>query len=516
MAEELSKSAKKRMAKQARDAAHAEENQQEQAAAAPAAAAAAPKAAPAAAKGKAKAAAGGYPADSKAKAAAKPAAAPASAKGATAPKAAAPKAAVDGWTEAPKSKSKKGGAKTEAPAAVPAEPEDPFAQYDDGTGGDWATCESASTKKKVKNDQKKAAAEAAKAEEDREAAEATKQAEIEKARAAKHALKAGKSGAAAAPAAPAPAPATTTTGSRDVKASIARIQVEAQKAAAAAAAKMQAEKDARLAAAPQEEEKAEEEAQKEEEPDNSITVTVTVPEEKLGVVIGPKGSKIKFLEEQTGVKRIGTSGTTVTIRGDPEKVPLAKKAIEDLVQKGYTELSYENFAEGSVMVPENRIPDIIGRGGEVVRTIKEKLNVEINIPKSPAGAKKSKNQKIKVDIVGSADSVNTCKDVISNILMFYHHEITHPCAVHAELKDLPDWANGIIIGRGGSEMKHIQNNFHVKVYIPREGESVNMNVVIVGSADDVSRAKTYIEKKIKAAEEEWNEGPQKKAGGDDW
>eukprot|EP00929_Paragymnodinium_shiwhaense_P021428 TRINITY_DN1397_c0_g1_i3.p1 TRINITY_DN1397_c0_g1~~TRINITY_DN1397_c0_g1_i3.p1 ORF type:complete len:542 (+),score=229.84 TRINITY_DN1397_c0_g1_i3:109-1626(+) len=505
MAEELSKSAKKRMAKQARDAAHNEQESQEQAAAA--AAAAAPKAAPAAAKGKAKAASAGYPADSKAKAAAKPAAAPASAKGAAAPpKAAAPKAAAaaDGWTEAQKSKPKKGGAKAQAQAApASAEPEDPFVQYDDGTGGDWETCESVSTKKKVKNDEKKAAT-----------AEAIKQAEIEKARAAKHALKAGKNGTAEAPAAP--APATATTGSRDVKASIARIQVEAQKAAAAAAAKMQAEKDARLAAAPPPEEKAEEEAQKEEEPDNSITVTVTVPEEKLGVVIGPKGSKIKFLEEQTGVKRIGTSGTTVTIRGDPEKVPLAKKAIEDLVEKGYTELSYENFAEGSVMVPENRIPDIIGRGGEVVRTIKEKLNVEINIPKPPAGAKKGKSQKIKVDIVGSADSVNTCKEVISNILMFYHHDITHPCAVHAELKNLPDWANGIIIGRGGSEMKHIQNNFHVKVYIPREGESVNMNVVIVGSADDVSRAKTYIEKKIKAAEEEWNEGPQKKAGGDDW
>merc|ERR1719240_1665558 len=81
--------------------------------------------------------------------------------------------------------------------------------------------------------------------------------------------------------------------------------------------------------------------------------------------------------------------------------------------------------------------------------------------------------------------------------MYHCSEVTHPGLVHAEI-DLPDWAKGFVIGRMGSELKHIQGNFRVQVNIPRD-HSLNKQTVIVGAKEDVDRAVAYIEKKIEAA-----------------
>merc|ERR1711920_352526 len=89
---------------------------------------------------------------------------------------------------------------------------------------------------------------------------------------------------------------------------------------------------------------------------------------------------------------------------------------------------------------------------------------------------------------------------------------THPGQAHEEL-ELEQWAYSFIIGRGGSEMKHIQNNFHVKVVIPRD-HAVNKNVLVVGpnspdgTPDAAERAKAYIEKVIYEAETKAKKDPR--------
>merc|ERR1719159_2292329 len=78
---------------------------------------------------------------------------------------------------------------------------------------------------------------------------------------------------------------------------------------------------------------------------NATTVTITVPESKIGIVIGPKGAKIKMIQEKTGVTRIDTTGEIFTISGPPDAVSEAQDAIKSLIEKGYTHLSYDNFSE---------------------------------------------------------------------------------------------------------------------------------------------------------------------------
>jgi len=244
---------------------------------------------------------------------------------------------------------------------------------------------------------------------------------------------------------------------------------------------------------------------------NTSTATVHVPESRIGIVIGPKGSKIKMIQEKTGLSRIDTTGQVFTIMGEPKAVAQAETAIKELVEKGYCALSYDDFAENFVNVHPSCFPDLIGKQGAVVRKIKEELGVEVNFPETQKNAPPSK--KYKVGLAGSAQAVEKAKNVINNIMMYSHDELTHPGVVHEEL-EIESWAWRYIIGTAGSEMKHIQNNYKVKVSIPRD-HSLNQQVLVVGERDPVERAKAYIEKLVWNAEHKTT-GRDKVDNGDVW
>merc|ERR1712194_618242 len=116
--------------------------------------------------------------------------------------------------------------------------------------------------------------------------------------------------------------------------------------------------------------------------------------------------------------------------------------------------------------------------------IKAALKVEVNMPPTPQGAPPGK--KFKVTLAGSAKQVEEAKEVITSIIMYGHGEITHPGKTHGEL-EVESWKFSFLIGKGGSELKHIQKNWDVKVNIPR-ATSVNQNVLIVGDESNVERA----------------------------
>jgi len=228
----------------------------------------------------------------------------------------------------------------------------------------------------------------------------------------------------------------------------------------------------------------------------TATAVVNVPEKRVGIVIGPRGSKIKLLQEKTGVTRIDTSGELFTITGPPDSVAQCEAAIKEMVEKGFCALMYDNFAESFLNVHPSSFPDIIGKQGAVLRKIKDELNVEVSIPEVPKGSPPGK--KFKVTLAGSAEAVEKAKNAINDIVMYSHSDLTHPGQVHEEL-DIEPWAYRFIIGKAGSEMKHIQHNWSVRVNIPREN-SANEKVLIVGERDNVDRAKAYIEKIVWNAE----------------
>lgn len=225
--------------------------------------------------------------------------------------------------------------------------------------------------------------------------------------------------------------------------------------------------------------------------------SIQVPEAKIGRVIGPKGANLKLIQEKCGIERIDTAGDVFTISGKPGTTAAALAALTELVEKGYMSLAFDNFSEIGCMAHPSTFPDIIGSKGAIIIALKDALKVEVSIPPVPKGATGPK--KYKIGIAGSKEASEKAQKCIEEIIMYGHSEITHPGMVHEEL-EVPDWAYAFIIGKGGSELRHIQKNWNVKVSIPRD-YSENRNVVVVGEPRDVGRAKEYIEKQVKSASE---------------
>merc|ERR1719276_713487 len=189
------------------------------------------------------------------------------------------------------------------------------------------------------------------------------------------------------------------------------------------------------------------------------SLTVKVPEAKIGRVIGPKGQNLKLIQEKTGIDRIDTNGEIFTISGKPGTTAAAHAALTELVEKGYMSLAFENFSEIGCMAHQSTFPDIIGSKGAIIIKLKDELKVEVNIPPGAKGATGPK--KYKIGIAGSKEASEKAQKCIEDIIMYGHSEITHPGLVHEEL-DVPAWAYAFLIGKGGSELRHIQKNWSVK------------------------------------------------------
>jgi len=234
-----------------------------------------------------------------------------------------------------------------------------------------------------------------------------------------------------------------------------------------------------------------EELEKEQAEKSSLhTATIKVPENKIGIVIGPKGAKIKMIQEKTGVARIDTNGEIFTIAGPQEAVEMAHMAIKELIEKGYCAMAFEDFKEEGVQVHPSTFPDLIGKQGVTIKAFKSEMNVEVTIPEVPKNAI-NQQKKYKVTLAGKADDVRKAKEVVESIKTYGYHELTHPGQTHEEI-EVEAWAYKYLIGKAGSELRHIQNNYKVKVNIPRE-HSICQNVVVVGGVGDVARAKDYID-----------------------
>jgi polyribonucleotide nucleotidyltransferase len=241
--------------------------------------------------------------------------------------------------------------------------------------------------------------------------------------------------------------------------------------------------------------------EKEPEPDDgSISVSIPIPQGKIGRIIGPKGANITFIKEKTGVKAIDTQGDVAVVIGQPEDVPKAEMAIRELIEKGYMSISYENFKADQIYVSSTSIPNIIGKGGAIIQVIKKECEVEIDVEATPKQAEGAKRvvTKVKVSIVGELPNVEKAKECIKSIDEFSYHELTHPGFTHEELA-IEEWKYRFIIGPGGSQMRHIQNSWHVQVTIPRDGGE-DAKVVVVGEAISVEKAVKFINKTCEEAE----------------
>lgn len=234
----------------------------------------------------------------------------------------------------------------------------------------------------------------------------------------------------------------------------------------------------------EEEEEKDDEAQEEEEEEKETVGTIEIPYKDRRHV----AQHYKLIENQTGAHSMKEIGGTCTIKGKASAIREAKTAIQCLIEKGYTLLSFENPKEVGVDVHGSKIPALIGKGGCVVKKIKEAHGVEINLPKDT-----DKNRRYRIYVAGEEGETDQAVTVIQEILEVGFSPLTHPGYSKEEVK-LDHIEKGFVIGRGGTEIKKISETYSVKVNISDD------KATILGLEGEVNGAVRYIKHLLESDE----------------
>ena len=240
------------------------------------------------------------------------------------------------------------------------------------------------------------------------------------------------------------------------------------------------------------------------------SVSVQIDAKKAGIVIGPKGATMQAIEAALDVKL----DINAPARDDPKPSPTAtviitadeantggiaraKSAIKELCTKGYTAITEApGFCEQYVSVHPRCLAEIVGPGGKNIKALQSGLDIKITIPKTEWNPRDPdpKIGNCRVGLAGNRENCIAGKKAIQELTRYHHTELTHPGWVHEE-KEVPQEFFHCIIGRGGSEIKHIRGNFQAEVYLPN-ADSYSSNVVVVGKQQNVDRAIAHIDRLI--------------------
>lgn len=220
------------------------------------------------------------------------------------------------------------------------------------------------------------------------------------------------------------------------------------------------------------------------------SIVVIVDEKYHRVIIGQEGSTLHMLEDATNTKinvpNRDSGNKEVTVSGsDPNGIQQAKKAIEQLVAKGYSNITDPGKSDSMILVPPLMRKTLIGPGGKSIKAIQQETNVNIITPD-----RESKSDQ--VYIVGAKEDVRLAKAIIAELLHCGFCEVTHPGIRKEEIR-FPFEKIGYLVGPGGVTIKRIQKKTGARINKPQQ---LGMPLVIIGTREGIAEAKILIDAAI--------------------
>ena len=112
-----------------------------------------------------------------------------------------------------------------------------------------------------------------------------------------------------------------------------------------------------------------------------VTLSLYVPTEQVGIVIGKKGAKIKYIQDASMARvnvdptkdGVDSAWSLVTVRGNPSGCLTAARVIAGLVEE-------LDDCVAHFPVSKSRQVQVIGKGGATIRRISADTNVRIHVP----------------------------------------------------------------------------------------------------------------------------------------
>lgn len=221
------------------------------------------------------------------------------------------------------------------------------------------------------------------------------------------------------------------------------------------------------------------------EKENGFTEIVQVPTEALSRVIGKGGETINDISADAGVrihartdeaKEKETGFANFEIIGSKAGIKDAKSKIDEIVKR------IVNSTTESIEVDPKWYGNLIGPNGRTLREIITKAGGSeddrdfrrfIQFPSRNSDSK---------SIVCEGD-----KTVVANIIKTITSMVKDLESVTDETIEVPKKQHKLIIGSGGSIRRSIENEFKVRVYVPKQ-DSESEEIRINGKPEDIAKA----------------------------
>merc|ERR1719412_81983 len=208
-----------------------------------------------------------------------------------------------------------------------------------------------------------------------------------------------------------------------------------------------------------------------------IEIKVEVPFEFHRFIIGQKGVGVRHLmtEHDVNIKvpSPDEQSSTILLTGAPANVEKAKDALHDRVkelEQEKVEKELKSFEIKIEVRPEYH-PKIIGRKGAVITQLRQKHDVNIQLPK-----KEDKDDST-ITITGLEEKARQAREEILKIVKDIESLIKEDVVISHRVHPM-------IIGRRGVGIKKIMTDFNVDIKMPRETDSDPDLVIIMGTDED--------------------------------
>lgn len=208
----------------------------------------------------------------------------------------------------------------------------------------------------------------------------------------------------------------------------------------------------------------------------------------FGLIIGPRGSNLLSITMATGTEielpKEGGMSHEVTITGPIEGCQRAKAAIDQLVAKGYCDITHAGTVDMIVAIPDNKRGIVIGSKGANIKMLQEKLGVKVNFPE--------KGSEDGVSIVGDAKAVQECAVAIKMLMEQGYSSVTHENFVQVNINVSRDMLKNLI-GVGGSVIRGLQKSTGVQINIPSDKNGEIVVVALLGEPEGLADCRAQID-----------------------
>lgn len=254
------------------------------------------------------------------------------------------------------------------------------------------------------------------------------------------------------------------------------------------------------------------------------TVDMIVPANKAGLIIGSHGDTLRRIEKQAQVKmqfdqqwQGGENERRVIITGFPEDIEEARRLIVEKITEDPRDYkngggggnSRNNYESVQMMVPNNKIGLVIGRGGETVKDLQERSGARIFVNQDAksnssiggSGGGESYSNEKPVMISGDPESIKLAQNLINEILN------GGPAGSYSALTggrptltiQIPEAAIGAVMGKRAEILKSIISTCGgIKIFIEHSNipGTQNREVQFTGPAEHCNYAAYLVQERV--------------------